>query len=179
MEKGFSVVLGMSLAYAVSFFGMLLAFIVWQRNHSPDELWRRRPVGVSFFSILYGFILPLLFLLNGLLTLGIKLVRGWEFNSFVWNTQALTWPLLVGVVLFWLFGRLFWRLSRAGYAAAVGIALAALVALALFTVNSLIDRTNFHLLGAVITGLIWHGAWLCYLLTGGIRRLFGPRAVAA
>ena len=76
MDKGFSVVLGMPIAYAVSFFGLLLAYIVYQRNHHQDDLWRIRPIGVSFFSALYGYILPLLVLLNAVITMLVKLFKG-------------------------------------------------------------------------------------------------------
>ena len=73
MDKGYSVVVGMTLAYAVSFFGMLLAYVVYQRNHNDNELWRRRPVGVSFFSAVYGYMLPAVLVLNALLTLANEL----------------------------------------------------------------------------------------------------------
>jgi hypothetical protein len=177
MEKGFSVVLGMSLAYTVSAFGALLAYIVYQRNHHPDELWRRRPVGISFFSALYGFILPMLFVANGFLTLIIKAAMGWDFNRFVWNDQALTWPILAGLVMFWLVGRLFWRMKMAGYTAAVALAAAVTVALSFLIARTEFGEASLHRLGAYISAFIWHLIWTVYLLRSGVRCLFARQEI--
>ena len=118
MGQGFSVVVGMTISYTVSFFGLLLAYIVYQRNHNQDDLWRTRPVGVSFFAAVYGYILPLLLVANAGLTLLIKSFKGWDFNRFIWTDTALIWPI-AGVLMFWLIGKLFWRMKSGGYAAAV------------------------------------------------------------
>jgi len=172
MDKGFSVVVGMSIAYAVSFFGLVLAYIVYQRNHHRDDLWRRRPIGVSFFSAVYGYILPLLILANALLTLGIKIVKGWDFERFIWTDQALGWPILAGVILFWLVGRLFWRMKFAGYGAAVTVGLAGILGTLYLLFNGIIAGADLHRLGAYTTSLIWHILWTVYFLRTGVRRLF-------
>ena len=180
MGKGYSVVIGMTIAYAVSFFGLLLAYIVYQRNHHKDDLWRRRPVGVSFFAAVYGYILPLLLVANAILTLLIKLFKGWDFNRFVWTDQALGWPILAGVVLFWLLGRLFWRMKSAGYAAAVIIGAGATVATLWLVVSSISQgRTDLLSLGSYLTGFLWHALWTVYLLRFGVRGLFFTRESAA
>ncbi len=180
MDKGHSVVVGMTLAYAVSFFGLLLAYIVYQRNHHKDDLWRRRPVGVSFFAAVYGYILPLLIVANAFLTILIKLFKGWDFNRFVWTNEALGWPIAAGVVLFWLFGRLFWRMKSGGYVAAVIMSGAVSVAM-LFLVVSLISQgtADLHRLGSYATGLLWHLLWTVYFLRTGVRGLFFTRQSAA
>lgn len=179
MGKGYSVVVGMTIAYAVSFFGLLLAYIVYQRNHHKDDLWRLRPVGVSFFAAVYGYILPLLLVANALLTLLIKLFKGWDFNRFVWTNEALGWPIL-GVVLFWLLGRLFWRMKSGGYVAAVIVSAAASVAMLLFMVSLVSQGTaDLHRFGSYATGLLWHVLWTAYFLRAGVRGLFFTRQSAA
>ena len=180
MDKGHSVVVGMTIAYAVSFFGLLLAYIVYQRNHHKDDLWRRRPVGVSFFAAVYGYLLPLLIVANAFLTILIKLFKGWDFNRFVWTNEALGWPIAAGVVLFWLFGRLFWRMKSGGYVAAVIMSGAVSVAM-LFLVVSLISQgtADLHSLGSYATGLLWHLLWTAYFLRTGVRGLFFTRQSAA
>jgi hypothetical protein len=173
MDKGYSVVGGMSIAYAVSFFGLLLAYIVYQRNHHKDDLWRLRPVGVSFFAAVYGYILPLLILANAFLTLLIKLFKGWDFNRFVWTNQALGWPIVVAVILFWLVGRLFWRMKSSGYAAAVVVTAAASVAMMLMVIYGITQgATDLHRLGSMATGLLWHLLWTVYFLRANVRGLF-------
>ncbi|HUU28877.1 MAG TPA: hypothetical protein VM123_13785 [archaeon] len=179
MDKGFSVVIGMTIAYAVSFFGLLLAYIVYQRNHHYDDLWRKRPVGVSFFAALYGYILPVLFLINCILTLAIKFAKGWEFNSFVWNTQALIWPVPVGIILFWLLGRRFWRMDAGGYAAALAVtasATAVMIYLVAYAVSAGHELTR---LGVFATGLLWHLVWMIYLLGAKVRRSFSKQGAPA
>jgi len=180
MGKGYSVVVGMTIAYAVSFFGLLLAYIVYQRNNHKDDLWRRRPVGVSFFASVYGYILPLLLVANAFLTLVIKIFKGWDFNRFVWTNQALGWPILAGVVLFWLVGRLFWRMRSGGYAAAVIVSAAASVVMLLLMISGISQgRTDLHSLGSYATGFLWHVLWTVYFLRAGVRSLFFTGGSAA
>ena len=180
MGKGYSVVVGMTIAYAVSFFGLLLAYIVYQRNHHKDDLWRRRPVGVSFFAAVYGYIFPLLLVANAFLTLMIKIFKGWDFNRFIWTNQALGWPIVAGVVLFWLVGRLFWRMKSSGYAAAVIVTAAASVVMLLLVISGISQgRTDLHSLGSYATGLLWHILWTAYFLRAGVRGLFFTRESAA
>jgi hypothetical protein len=179
MDKGYSVVVGMTLAYAVSFFGMLLAYIVYQRNHNQDELWRRRPVGVSFFSAVYGYILPLVLLLNAVLTLFIKLFRGWEFNAFVWTSHALVWPPLVAVLLFWLVGIHSWKLDKLGWVVCVLLTLAGTTALLIGTVSLIVNRMiDLHLIGSYVTGLIWHVLWAMYFIKAATRSTFFQSGVS-
>ncbi|MBW7995518.1 MAG: hypothetical protein FVQ81_02880 [Candidatus Glassbacteria bacterium] len=174
MDKGYSVVVGMTLAYAVSFFGMLLAYIVYQRNHNENELWRRRPVGVSFFSAVYGYIIPAVFVLNALLTLFIKIFRGWDFNAFVWTNQALGWPLAAAALLYWLVGRHSWRLDRwLGYGICLLLALAGTAALLAGTVSMISARiADLHIIGSYVTALIWHVLWSVYFIRAGTRTSF-------
>jgi len=180
MGKGYSVVVGMTIAYAVSFFGLLLAYIVYQRNHHKDDLWRRRPVGISFFAAVYGYILPLLLVANAFLTLMIKLFKGWDFNRFVWTDQALGWPILAGVVLFWLLGRLFWRMKGAGYAAAVIVGAGVSVGTLWLVASSISQgRADLLSLGSYLTGFLWHVLWTVYLLRSGVRELFFTRESVA
>lgn len=180
MGKGYSIVVGMTIAYAVSFFGLLLAYIVYQRNHHKDDLWRRRPVGVSFFAAVYGYILPLLLVVNAFLTLLIKFYKGWDFNSFVWTSQALGWPIVAGVVLFWLFGRLFWRMKIGGYTAAVIVTAAASVAMLFLMISCISQGTaDLYRLGSYATGFLWHVLWTAYFLRAGVRGLFFTRESVA
>jgi len=180
MDKGFSVVVGMTLAYAVSFFGMLLAYIVYQRNNNQDELWRRRPVGVSFFSAVYGFILPAVLVLNALLTVIIKLFRGWDFNSFVWTNHALGLPLLAAVLLYWLVGRHSWKLDRLGYVVCLVVAIAGTVALLLGTIALFVNQiVDLHKIGSFVTGLIWHTLWSVYFIKAETRTMFFQNRVTA
>ena len=173
MDKGYSVVVGMTLAYAVSFFGMLLAYIVYQRNNNQDELWRRRPVGVSFFSAVYGYILPAVLVLNALLTLVIKLFRGWDFNTFVWTNHALLWPPLVAVLLYWLVGRHTWKLDRLGYTVCLLLAVAGTVVLLVGTISLFVRQLiDLHLIGSYVTGLIWHALWAIYFFKSATRTIF-------
>jgi len=177
MEKGFSVVLGMTIAYAVSFFGLLLAYIVYQRNHHSDDLWRLRPIGVSFFAAVYGYLLPLLVLLNAVITLLAKLFKGMEYNYLIWSTQALILPVAVAAAFFWLLGRLLWRMKVSGYASAlvVGIVLAATLVLVLG--KAVTTGASLHLLGAYATAAIWHLLWVIYFFSGNVRRaFFSPQA---
>ncbi len=172
MDKGFSVVLGMSLAYGVSFFGLLLAYIVYQRNHHRDELWRQRPVGISFFGIVYGYVLPLILAVNALITLGLKAVRGWDYNFLIWNTGALI-SALAGVLVFFLLGRQLWRLRFSGYAAGLVIAVIGTVWTGFFSVKvCFAEIKSLHQIGAFITGFIWHGLWAYYLLKSQTRKQF-------
>ncbi len=180
MDKGYSVVVGMTLAYAVSFFGMLLAYIVYQRNNNHNELWRRRPVGVSFFSAVYGYILPAVLVLNALLTLVIKIFRGWDFNAFVWTNAALGWPLLIAALLYLLVGRFSWKLDRWGYRVCLLLALSGALAL-LAGIASLISSGYFdlHKIGSYVTGLIWHVLWAVYFFRGSTRMAFFQNGAAA
>ncbi len=180
MDKGYSVVVGMTLAYAVSFFGMLLAYIVYQRNNNDNELWRRRPVGVSFFSAVYGYILPAVLVLNALLTLVIKIFRGWDFNAFVWTNAALGWPLLVAALLYLTVGRFSWKLDRWGYRVCLLLSLAGALAL-LAGIASLISSGSFdlHKIGSYVTGLIWHVLWAAYFFRGSTRMVFFQNGAAA
>lgn len=178
MGKGFSVVLGMSLAYGVSFFGLLLAYIVYQRNHHRDELWRQRPIGISFFGIVYGYVLPLILAVNALITLGLKATRGWDYNFLIWNTGALICAL-AGVLVFFLLGRQLWRLRLSGYAAGLLIAAAGTVLTGMFSVKVCLAETkSLHQIGAFITGFIWHGLWAYYLLKSQTRKIFSSTAAA-
>ena len=172
MEKGFSVVLGMTIAYAVSFFGLLLAYIVYQRNHHSDDLWRLRPIGVSFFAAVYGFVLPVLVLLNAVITMLVKLFRGMDYNYLIWSTQALILPVAVAVVFFWLLGRLLWQMKVSGYASALvaGIVLAATLVLLLG--KAVTSGAGLHLLGAYATAVLWHLLWVIYFFSGNVRRAF-------
>ncbi len=180
MDKGYSVVVGMTLAYAVSFFGMLLAYIVYQRNHNDDELWRRRPVGVSFFSAVYGYILPAVLVLNALLTLVIKIFRGWDFNAFVWTNSALIWPLPIAALLYLLVGRFSWKLERAGYWVCLLLALAGTLGLLAGAVSMISSGLiDLHRIGSYVTGLIWHVLWLAYFVRGTTRMSFFQNGVAA
>lgn len=177
MEKGFSVVLGMTVAYAVSFFGLLLAYIVYQRNYHSDDLWRLRPIGVSFFAAVYGFVLPLLVLLNAVITLLIKFYRGMEYNYLIWSTQALILPVAVAVVFFWLLGRLLWRMKVSGYASALVVGIILAVTLAYMLVKAIADGAGLHLLGAYATAVLWHLLWVIYFFKGSVRRaIFCPQA---
>ncbi len=180
MDKGYSVVVGMTLAYAVSFFGMLLAYIVYQRNHNDNELWRRRPLGVSFFSAVYGFIIPAVLVLNALFTLGIKIFRGWDFNTFVWTNASLIWSLPVAALLFLLVGRLSWKLERWGYLVCLLLVLAG----SLFLLEGVYLRISkghldLHIIGSYVTGLIWHALWLAYFVRGETRMSFSQSSAAA
>ena len=173
MDKGYSVVVGMTLAYAVSFFGLLLAYIVYQRNHNKNDLWRKRPVGVSFFAALYGFIIPLILLANAVLTLMIKLFKGWDFNSFVWTNEALIWPLPAGALLFWLIGRMFWNVKTAGYIAALIICSVSSLELIYLTITNIsMGAADLFTIGSCITGLIWHVLWAAYFIRSTVRGLF-------
>jgi len=177
MDKGFSVVIGMTIAYAVSFFGLLLAYIVYQRNHHSDDLWRLRPIGVSFFAAVYGYILPLLVVLNVLITLGVKLFKGMDYNYLIWSDNVLLVTVGPGVVFFWLLGRMLWRMKLAGYAAAVAvnILLAAILLERLWTAYA--NEVSLHLLGAYATAVLWHLLWLVYFFRSSVRRaLFAPQA---
>ncbi len=173
MNKGFSVVLGMSLAYGVSFFGLLLAYIVYQRNHHKDELWRLRPIGISFFGVVYGYVLPVIALLNALITVGVKAVRGWDYNLLIWNTASLLYVLPAALLLFLLIGRQLWRLRLPGYLAGVAVAAAGTVWTAQLSFQAWFGGVaNLHVIGAAVTGLIWHALWTYYLLRGRTRQLF-------
>lgn len=180
MDKGYSVVVGMTLAYAVSFFGMLLAYIVYQRNHNDNELWRRRPVGVSFFSAVYGYMLPAVLVLNALLTLAIKIFRGWDFNTFVWTNAALGWPLLVAALLYLLVGRFSWKLDRRGYWVCLLLALGGSLALIVGVAELIsIGLTDLHKIGSYVTGLIWHILWAVYFIRGTTRMSFFQSGASA
>lgn len=181
MDRGFSVVVGMSLAYAVSFFGMLLAYIVYQRNNNDDELWRLRPIGVSFFSAVYGYILPAVIVLNALLTLLIKIFRGWDFNTFVWTNHAMGWPLLAAALLYWLVGRHSWRLKGwMGYGVCLLLALAGTAGMIAGTVSLISARVaDLHKIGAYVTGFIWHGLWAVYFVRAGTRTVFFRNSMPA
>ena len=179
MGQGFSVVVGMSIAYMVSFFGLLLAYIVYQRNHNQDDLWRTRPIGVSFFAAVYGYILPLLLVANAGLTLLIKSFKGWDFNRFIWTDTALIWPI-AGVLMFWLIGKLFWSMKSGGYAAAVAISFGVSLVLIYEAVTGMTrGESDLYRLGSVITGLIWHLSWMFYFLRLEIRGLFLTRETPA
>ncbi|HLA41364.1 MAG TPA: hypothetical protein VJ417_15285 [Candidatus Glassbacteria bacterium] len=172
MQKGQSIVVGMTIAYAVSFFGLLLAYIVYQRNHNQDELWRRRPVGISFFAALYGYIIPAAILANAVLTLAIKAIKGWEFNRFIWTTEAFTYAVLIGVVLE-LMGRYTWRLKVVGYVSCLLLSSAATVWMLYLSAGTLTaGETSLHEAGSFITLFIWHLFWTGYFLSGKVRRLF-------
>lgn len=176
MNKGFSVVLGMSLAYFVSFFGLLLAYIVYQRNNHRDELWRRRSIGISFFGSIYGYVIPLLIVINALITLGVKTFKGWNFDFLVWNTGALAIALPLGIVMFLLLGRQLWRLKSAGYWAGLAVALAGTSLSLTLAVNVIFGTESLpnvlHEIGAYVTSFIWHALWTVYLLNGRVRRSF-------
>jgi len=170
----------MTIAYTVSFFGLLLAYIVYQRNHNQDDLWRARPIGVSFFSAVYGYILPLLLLANAVLTLLIKSFKGWDFNRFIWTDSALVWPIAAGILMFWLIGKLFWRMKKGGYAAALAISLGVSLVLIYAAVTGMSrGDSDLYRLGSVITGLIWHLSWMSYFLRLDIRGLFLTRETLA
>jgi len=179
MQKGESVVVGMTIAYAVSFFGLLLAYIVYQRNHHQDDLWRRRPVGVSFFTALYGYIIPAVILANAVLTLLIKAIKGWDFERFVWTTDAFTYALLVAAA-FGLMGRYTWRLKEIGYVLSLVLTVSVtllMLYLSSRTISS--GAASLHELGSFITLFIWHLFWSAYFLTGRVRKLFfAAQAVA-
>ncbi|MEA2062813.1 MAG: hypothetical protein U9P14_03870 [Gemmatimonadota bacterium] len=172
MDKGFSVVIGMTLAYAVSFFGLLLAFIVYQQKHHKDDLWRRRPIGVSFFAALYGYVFPLLVIFNALITLLVKLFKGMDYNYLIWSTGSLGVPVLVAVVLFWFLGKLLWRMEYTGYLVAVAVALILMGALGIITVKAIAGGASLHHLGAYVTAVLWHLLWAGYFFSGKVRQAF-------
>lgn len=174
MNKGFSIVLGMSLAYFVSFFGLLLAYIVYQRNHHRDELWRRRSIGISFFGSLYGYIIPVLIVLNALITLGIKAFRGWEFDFLIWNMKALQLALPAGLLMFFLLGRLLWKLKPMGYWAGLVVALTGAVWTFKLAYDAWFSAESIQLteIGAYVTAFIWHALWSAYMLNGSVRNSF-------
>jgi hypothetical protein len=176
MDKGFSVVLGMTIAYAVSFFGLLLAYIVYQRNHHKDDLWRLRPIGISFFAAVYGYVLPLLVLLNALITVIVKLFKGLEYNYLIWSTQALILPVIAAAVLFWLIGRFLWKMKPTGYAAAVAVGLLLAISLIYGLGKAITQDAGLHLLGAYVTAAVWHLLWVVYFFSGTVRHaFFSPR----
>ena len=162
----------MTLAYAVSFFGLLLAFIAYQRNHHSDEMWRKRPLGVSFFSAVYGYVVPVVAMLNVFITLIIKLVKGFEFDYLIWTTPALLWSILISIVLFLLVGRSFWQLKMPGYMGALivsaGLAILFLKLAFLHASNS----SEHQITAAYITAVIWHLIWSWYLVKAEIRKVF-------
>ncbi|MBN2290163.1 MAG: hypothetical protein JXQ83_12585 [Candidatus Glassbacteria bacterium] len=177
MEKGFSVVLGMTIAYAVSFFGLLLAYIVYQRNHHKDNLWRLRPIGVSFFAAVYGYILPLLIVANAFLTLLVKVFRGMEYNYLIWTDRVLILTVPAAVLLFWLLGKLLWRMKSAGYASALATGIVLTATMAVVLGKSIAGGGSLHLLGAYATAALWHMLWVIYFFSGNVRRaFFSPRS---
>ena len=172
MDKGFSVVIGMTLAYAVSFFGLLLAFIAYQRNHHSDDMWRKRPLGVSFFSALYGYVVPAVAMLNVFITLIIKLFKGFDFDYLIWTTPAFFWSILVSIVLFLLVGRSLWQLKMPGYTGALVVSAGlALLFLKLAVANASISSEH-QITAAYITAVIWHLLWSWYLIKAEIRKVF-------
>ena len=178
MDKGFSVVLGMTIAYAVSFFGMLLAYIVYQRNYHQDDLWRLRPIGVSFFAAVYGYILPVLALVNVVITLIVKLSIGMDYNYLIWSNKFLLQTVPPAVIFFLLIGRQLWRMRIIGYVASLmtGILLAILMVVVL--VKELASgAAGLHLLGAYATAALWHLLWVFYFFRASVRRpFFSPQA---
>ncbi len=177
MDKGFSVVLGMTIAYAVSFFGMLLAYIVYQRNYHKDDLWRLRPIGVSFFAAVYGYILPVLALVNAVITLGVKLSIGMDYNYLIWSNKFLLQTVPAAVIFFLVIGRQLWRMRLIGYVASLmmGILLAVLMVVVL--VKEITSGAGLHLLGAYATAALWHLLWVFYFFRPSIRRpFFSPQA---
>ena len=172
MDKGFSVVLGMTIAYAVSFFGLLLAFIVYQRNHHSDDLWRIRPIGISFFSAVYGYILPVLVLANAVITLLVKLFKGMDYNYLIWSNQFLLQTLPAAVIFFLVVGRQLWRMKITGYLASLIIGLLLSLLPAVVLIKEIPSGTSLHLLGAYATAAIWHLLWVIYFFSRHVRRAF-------
>ena len=127
-----------------------------------------------------GLVMPLLLLANAVLTLLIKSFKGWDFNRFIWTDSALVWPIAAGILMFWLIGKLFWRMKKGGYAAALAISLGVSLVLIYAAVTGMSrGDSDLYRLGSVITGLIWHLSWMSYFLRLDIRGLFLTRETLA
>jgi hypothetical protein len=162
----------MTLSYAVSFFGLLLAFIAYQRNHHGDDMWRRRPLGVSFFSAVYGYVIPAVAMLNVVITLVVKMFKGFEYDYLIWTTPTLLWSILVSIVLFLLVGRSLWQLKMPGYAGAFAVSAGLALLFLKLAVSSISDGKDLPITGAYITAVIWHLWWSWYMMKAEVRRAF-------